>query len=43
MALEVTVNRVSAIAVFGFPEDRITLFRPKYRWVTAFPQAMMVM
>ena len=43
MALDVTVNSVRPIAVFGFPDERMTLFRPKYRCVTALPMAMTVM
>ena len=43
MALEMTVNSVSPMASLGLPEDRTMELRPKYRCVTAFPSAMMVM
>ena len=40
MALDVTVKRVRPMAVLGLPDERMTLFKPKYRCVTAFPTAM---
>ena len=38
-----TGSRMALDAVFGFPDERMTLFRPKYRCVTALPMAMTVM
>ena len=39
--LKSTVNIVSPIAIFGCPEALMTLFRPKYRWVTTLPSRIM--
>ena len=36
IALEITVNNVSPMAVFGCPEERIRPLKPKYRCVTTF-------
>ena len=43
MLFEMTVNRVRPMARRGLPEERMTLFRPKYRWVNTFPIRMTCM
>ena len=42
IVLNTTVNMVRPIAFFGFPEERIAAFSPKYRWVMTLPIRMMV-
>ena len=41
IALDITVNSVSPIAVLGCPEERMRLLKPKYRWVTTLPKRIM--